>query len=183
MKWTPPGDLNGIEVPKSLRSVLRNETSGGVPCRIRPSPSMSQSPFLKLESLIVQVMSTSTTGCREISCPSSFAGQPLATVILEACSSSHHWARQFMRFGHDMKLLPPFYVRPYVHRSKTDRTDGKAMLEAWRRSSTSPIASDFFRGAPATLRLIYGLLIMEIGTRRILHFNQCHITIGDGPRR
>jgi transposase len=112
-----------------------------------------------------------------------FAGQPPATVIMEACSSSHHWARQFMRFGHDVKLLPPFYVRPYVHRSKTDRTDGKGMLEAWRRSSTSPIAADFFRGAPATLRLIYVLLIMEIGTRRILHFNQCHITIGDGPHR
>jgi len=70
MKWTPPGDFNGIEVPKSSRSVLRNQTSGGVPCRIRPSRSMWRSPFLKLESLIVLVMSTSTTGCLEISCPS-----------------------------------------------------------------------------------------------------------------
>lgn len=40
-----------------------------------------------------------------------FAGQAPATVIMEACSSSHHWARQFVRFGHDVKLLPPFYVR------------------------------------------------------------------------
>jgi transposase len=68
-----------------------------------------------------------------------FAGQPPATVIMEACSSSHHWARQFMRFGHDVKLLPPFYVRPYVLRSKTDRTDVKGMLEAWRNSEIRPV--------------------------------------------
>src|SRR5262249_15320737 len=59
-----------------------------------------------------------------------FANQPPATVVMEACSSSHYWARQFIRFGHDVKLLPPFYVRPYVQRSKTDRTDVKGMLEA-----------------------------------------------------
>jgi transposase len=68
-----------------------------------------------------------------------FAGQAPATVIMEACSSSHHWARQFVRFGHDVKLLPPFYVRPYVQRSKTDRTDVKGMLEAWRNSDIHPV--------------------------------------------
>ena len=68
-----------------------------------------------------------------------FANQPPATVVMEACSSSHYWARQFMRFGHDVKLLPPFYVRPYVQRSKTDRTDVKGMLEAWRNSEIRPV--------------------------------------------
>jgi transposase len=68
-----------------------------------------------------------------------FAGQAPATVVMEACSSSHHWARQFVRFGHDVKLLPPFYVRPYVQRSKTDRTDVKGMLEAWRNSDIRPV--------------------------------------------
>jgi transposase len=68
-----------------------------------------------------------------------FAGQPPATVVMEACSSSHYWARQFARFGHDVKLLPPFYVRPYVQRSKTDRTDVKGMLEAWRNSEIRPV--------------------------------------------
>jgi transposase len=68
-----------------------------------------------------------------------FAAQPPATVVMEACSSSHYWARQFMRFGHDVKLLPPFYVRPYVQRSKTDRTDVKGMLEAWRNSEIRPV--------------------------------------------
>src|SRR5215510_13255891 len=63
-----------------------------------------------------------------------FAGQPPAIVVMEACSSSHHWARPFMRFGHDVKLLPPLYDRPYVQRSKIHRTDVKGMLEVWRNS-------------------------------------------------
>jgi transposase len=58
---------------------------------------------------------------------------------MEACSSSHYWARQFVRFGHEVKLLPPFYVRPYVQRSKTDRADVKGMLEAWRNSEIRPV--------------------------------------------
>jgi transposase len=41
--------------------------------------------------------------------------------------------------GHDVKLLPPFYVRPYVQRSKTDRADVKGMLEAWRNSDIRPV--------------------------------------------
>jgi transposase len=67
------------------------------------------------------------------------AQQPPATVIMEACSSSHYWGRKFQSFGHDVKLLPPFYVRPYVQRSKTDRTDVKGMLEAWRNSDIRPV--------------------------------------------
>jgi transposase len=62
------------------------------------------------------------------------AAQPPATVVMEACSSAHYWGRKFQAFGHDVKLLPPRSVRPYVQRSKTDRTDVKGMLEAWRNS-------------------------------------------------
>jgi transposase len=69
------------------------------------------------------------------------AAQPPATVVMEACSSAHYWGRKFEGFGHDVKLLPPFAVRPYVQRSKTDRTDVKGMLEAWRNSDTVPFQS------------------------------------------
>ena len=67
------------------------------------------------------------------------AAQPPATVLMEACSSSHYWGRKFQSFGHEVKLLPPFCVRPYVQRSKTDRTDVKGMLEAWRNSDIRPV--------------------------------------------
>jgi transposase len=67
------------------------------------------------------------------------AAQAPATVVMEACSSAHYWGRTFEGFGHDVKLLPPFAVRPYVQRSKTDRTDVKGMLEAWRNSDIRPV--------------------------------------------
>jgi len=67
------------------------------------------------------------------------AAQPPATVVMEACSSAHYWGRKFESFGHDVKLLPPRCVRPYVQRSKTDRTDVKGMLEAWRNSDIRPV--------------------------------------------
>jgi transposase len=51
-----------------------------------------------------------------------FAQRPPATVLLEACGSAHHWARQLQPFGHSVRLLPPHDVRPYVRRNKTDRT-------------------------------------------------------------
>lgn len=67
------------------------------------------------------------------------AKQPAATVVMEACSSAHYWGRTFQSFGHDVKLLPPLYVRPYVQRSKTDRADVKGMLEAWRNTEIRPV--------------------------------------------
>jgi len=68
-----------------------------------------------------------------------FAQQPPATVLLEACGSEHHWARQIQPFGHVVRLLPPHDVRPYVRRHKTDRTDAKGLLEANRNDEIHPV--------------------------------------------
>jgi len=61
-----------------------------------------------------------------------FVNRPPATVVFEACGSAHHWARQLESLGHTVRLLPAHDVRPYVRRSKTDRTDAKGLLEAHR---------------------------------------------------
>ena len=61
-----------------------------------------------------------------------FANHPPATVLLEACGSAHHWARQLQPLGHTVRLLPAHDVHRYVRRNKTDRTDAKALLEADR---------------------------------------------------
>jgi transposase len=53
-------------------------------------------------------------------------------VVMEACGTAHHWGRCAQRNGHMVTLLPPAYVRPYVRRNKTDRTDAEALLEAVR---------------------------------------------------
>ena len=53
-------------------------------------------------------------------------------LVMEACSTAHYWGRMARAQGHDVTLLPPAYVRPYVRRNKTDRTDAEALLEAAR---------------------------------------------------
>ena len=53
-------------------------------------------------------------------------------VVMEACGTAHDWGRCAQRHGHTVTLLPPAYVRPYVRRNKTDRTDAEALLEATR---------------------------------------------------
>jgi transposase len=68
-----------------------------------------------------------------------FANRREATVLLEACGSSHYWGREIRRQGHDVVLLPPQYVRPYVRRDKTDRADAKGLLEAYRNEEIRPV--------------------------------------------
>ena len=68
-----------------------------------------------------------------------FAEHLPATVLLGACSSAHHWARTLGHQGHNVILLPPHVVRPYVTRNKTDRSDAKAILEAFRNEDILPV--------------------------------------------
>jgi len=44
-----------------------------------------------------------------------FVDQSPSRVVMEACGSSHYWAREIAKLGHDVKLISPQYVRPYVH--------------------------------------------------------------------
>jgi len=46
-----------------------------------------------------------------------FSSLPPCVVGIEACSSAHHWARSLIGLGHQVKLIPPAYVKPYVRRS------------------------------------------------------------------
>ena len=48
-------------------------------------------------------------------------------VGMEACGTSHHWARELSGLGHEVRLMPPAYVKPYVKRGKTDANDAEAI--------------------------------------------------------
>jgi len=67
------------------------------------------------------------------------ANRPGATVLLEACGSAHHWARQIEPLGHRVLLLPPHQTRRYVLRDKTDGADAEALLEAHRNEKIIPV--------------------------------------------
>jgi transposase len=66
-----------------------------------------------------------------------FAKQAPTEVVLEACGGSHHWARVLGAQGHQVKLIPPQYVKPFVKRGKNDRNDAEAICEAAGRPNMS----------------------------------------------
>jgi transposase len=62
-----------------------------------------------------------------------FAKQAPALIAMEACGSAHYWARRFASFGHQVRLIAPSFVRPFVKRNKTDVADAQAIWEAVQR--------------------------------------------------
>jgi transposase len=64
-----------------------------------------------------------------------FASLPACRVGMEACGSAHHWGRELVSLGHDVRLMPPAYVKPYVKRQKNDAADAAAICEAVTRPS------------------------------------------------
>jgi transposase len=62
-----------------------------------------------------------------------FAELPPCLVGMETCASANYWARQLIELGHDVRLMPPQYVKPYVKRSKNDASDAEAICEAVTR--------------------------------------------------
>lgn len=64
-----------------------------------------------------------------------FRGLPACLVGIEACGSAHHWARMLIGVGHEVKVMPPAYVKAYVRRQKNDAMDAAAIAEAVTRPS------------------------------------------------
>jgi transposase len=64
-----------------------------------------------------------------------FARQPPCLIGLEACGTSTYWARELTALGHDARLIPPAYAKPYVRRNKNDAADAAAICEAVSRPS------------------------------------------------
>jgi transposase len=95
---------------------------------------------LDLAKSIFQVHAIDVAGCvvvrkalRRSQVLPFFAQLPPCLVGIEACGTSHHWARELARFGHDVRLMPPAYVKPYLKRGKTDANDAEAICEAVTR--------------------------------------------------
>jgi transposase len=117
------------------------------------------------------------------------ADQAPATVLMEACGTSHYWGREAQAHGHRVVLLPPHAVRPYVLRDKTDGTDAKALLEARRNEAIHPVPvksvdqqalavlhrlrSNWMRTRTARLNALRGYLrehgfVIPVGARQVV---------------
>ena len=64
-----------------------------------------------------------------------FRDLPSCIVAMEACATAHYWAREIGKLGHEVRLLPPAYVKPFVKRQKNDAADAEAIVEAAIRPS------------------------------------------------
>ena len=69
-----------------------------------------------------------------------FAGQPRCRVAMEACASAHHWGRAIGELGHEVQLIAPAYVKPFVKRQKNDVADAEAICEAAQRPTMRFVA-------------------------------------------
>ena len=61
--------------------------------------------------------------------------RPGCRVAMEACATAHHWAKTLMALGHDVRLIAPKFVKPYVKNQKNDMADAEAITEAASRPS------------------------------------------------
>ena len=68
------------------------------------------------------------------------ASQPRCVVAMEACGSAHYWGREIMTLGHEVRLIPPIYVKPFVKRHKNDAADAAAITEAAQRPTMHLVA-------------------------------------------
>lgn len=69
-----------------------------------------------------------------------FAKLPPCLVGMEACASSHYWARELKSLGHEVRLIPPQFVKPYVKSNKNDAADAEAICEAVARPNMRFVA-------------------------------------------
>src|ERR1700741_810554 len=68
------------------------------------------------------------------------AKQPPAMVAMEACATAHQWGRAIGGLGHEVRLVPPIYVKPFVRRQKNDAADAEAIAEAASRPTMRFVA-------------------------------------------
>lgn len=72
--------------------------------------------------------------------PIFIAALPPCIIAMEACAGAHHWGRDFMARGHDVRLVPPIYVKPFLKRQKNDAADAEAIVEAALRPTMRFVA-------------------------------------------
>ena len=68
------------------------------------------------------------------------ANLPACTVAMEACGSAHYWARTFRAYGHEVRLIAPQFVKPFVKSNQNDAVDAEAICEAAQRPTMRFVA-------------------------------------------
>ena len=115
-----------------------------------------------------------------------FAGLPRCLIGVEACATAHYWARELTALGHEVRLMPPQYVKAYVRRQKNDAADAAAICEAVTRPAMRfvPVKSEAQQAA-LILHRVRDLLLRQ---RTMLinalrgHLAEFGVVAPQGPR-
>jgi transposase len=118
--------------------------------------------------------------------PGFFGTLPPCLIGMEACATAHHWARTLMAFGHEVRLIPPAYVKPYLRRQKNDAADAAAICEAVMRPSMRFVPVKSVQ-QQSTL-MLHGARDLLVGQRTALinalrgHLAELGIVVAQGAR-
>jgi transposase len=108
-----------------------------------------------------------------------FSSQPPCTVAMEACSSSHHWAREIAKLGHTVRLISPADVKPFVKRQKNDAADAEAICEAAQRPTMRFVVPKSEQAQAAAIVFRARDLLVKQRTQII----NARIVVAKGPAR
>jgi len=132
MQWTTPAP--GIECAKGC-SLKSESPEGVVHMQISTIGIDLAKNVFQLHGVDTQGKVTLVRQLRRNQMIAFLAKLPACLIGMEACATSHHWAREISKLGHEVKLIPPAYVKAYVKRQKNDAADAAAICEAVTRPS------------------------------------------------
>lgn len=119
--------------------------------------------------------------------PAFFSALPRCLIGMEACATAHHWARALTALGHEVRLIPPAYVKPYLRRQKNDAADATAICEAVTRPSMRfvPVKSEDQQGILMQHRARDLLISQRTALINALrgHFAELGIVVAQGVRQ
>ena len=111
---------------------------------------------------------------------------PPCLVGLEACGSAHHWARELIKLGHDARMMPPAYVKPYIRRQKNDAADAAAICEAVTRPSMRFVGVRSLENQAALMRHKAREMLVSQRTQLLNglrgHLTEVGVIAAQGPR-
>src|SRR6266508_59926 len=136
-----PRPPNRMDAPLSLRRQLRQSGSVVLPLNREGASVMKITTVgVDLAKTVFQIHGVDDRGravlrkqLKRTEMLSFFANLAPCLIGMEACASAHHWARKLIELGHQVKLMAPQFVKPYVKSNKNDRNDAEAICEAVAR--------------------------------------------------